>query len=68
MATAIAQQPLEGCLSTVDLVAIANCTSSRDELDVYLDHIDDCPLCAGVVARLLGRPFASAEISIGAAS
>ena len=68
MATATAQQPLEGCLSTPDLVAIADCTCSRDELDEYLDHLDACPLCASVVARLLGRPFASAEVSLEAAS
>ena len=68
MATATAQQPLEGCLSTPDRVAIANCTTSRDELDTYIDHIDECRLCAGVVARLLGQPFASAEVSLEVAS
>ncbi len=68
MATATAQQPLEACLSTPDLVAIAECTCSRDELDTYLDHIDECRLCYGVVGRLLGRPFVSAEVSLEAAS
>ena len=67
MATATAQLP-QGCLSTPDLVAIAHCTTTRDELDQLLDHIDECRLCAGVVARLLGRPFASAAVSIEAAS
>ena len=68
MATATAQQPLEACLSTPDLVAIADSTCSRDELDTYLDHVDECRLCASVVTRLLGRPFASAEVSLEAAS
>ena len=60
-------QPVE-CLSTPDLVAIVDCTSTRDELDTYLDHIDECPLCASVVTRLLGGPFASAEVTIEATS
>ena len=68
MATLTAQLPLEACLSTPDLVAIADSTCSRDELDVYLDHLDECRICSSVVARLLGRPFASAEVSLEAAS
>ncbi len=67
-ATGTAQQPVSACLGTPDLVAIAESTCSRDELDTYLDHLDACRLCAGVVARLLGWPFASAEVSIEAAS
>ncbi len=68
MAILTAQQPLEACLSTADLVAIAQCTTTRDELDEYLNHLEECPLCTCVVRRLLGRPFASAEVSLEAAS
>lgn len=68
MATLVGPQPVE-CLSTPDLIAIAHCTTTRDELDTYLDHIDDCQLCAGVVARLLGRPFFTpAEVALEATS
>ena len=64
-------QPVE-CLSTVDLVAITECTCTRDELAKYLAHIQDCRWCTGafdVVATLvINRVWFAEQLGIEATS
>ena len=60
------------CLDADELLAIAHCTCSRDELAEYLNHVEVCRGCAGafkvITLLVANRAWFAEQLALEATS